>query len=212
MWESSVVVEWGSFAIHCRKPWPKLVQIWSSVYSWLKCHRYNSSEKHDQHMMHNVVSFFMHLEFIPHGQTFKAQYYCKVLKHQRGNIRGNDLWMNCSATAVAHSALKRSPLNICPFSWDSLSQLSGLTGQVANNNDNNNIINYNNKWLVNLCQISNIVDVSMWCRGWSEWSLIDNSLKAVIERKSLNKVSSLQPIIEEDFLMVLSRVRCSCQN
>lgn len=154
VWESSVVVEWGSFAIHCRKPWPKLVQIWSSVYSWLKCHRYNSSEKHDQHMMHNVVSFFMHLEFIPHGQTFKAQYYCKVLKHQRGNIRGNDLWMNCSATAVAHSALKRSPLNICPFSWDSLSQLSGLTGQVANNNDNNNIINYNNKWLVNLCQIS----------------------------------------------------------
>lgn len=83
VWESSVVVEWGSFAIHCRKPWPKLVQIWSSVYSWLKCHRYNSSENHDQHMMHNVVSFFMHLEFIPHGQTYKAQYYCKVLKHQR---------------------------------------------------------------------------------------------------------------------------------
>lgn len=31
---------------------------------------------------------------------------------------------------------------------------------------------------------------------------MDNSLEAVMERKSLNKVSSLQPIIEEDFLMV----------
>lgn len=36
-------------------------------------------------------------------------------------------------------------------------------------------------WISARYPYCNIVDVSMWCRGWSEWSLIDNSLKAVIE-------------------------------
>lgn len=64
------------------------------------------------------------------------------------------------------------------------------------------IIIISDRWISARYPYCNIVDVSMCCRGWSEWSLMDNSLKAVMERKSLNKVSSLQPIIEEDFLMV----------
>lgn len=117
-------------------------------------------------MMHNVVSFFMHLEFIPHYQTL---YCCKVLKHLRGNIRGNDLWMNCSATTVAHSALKRSPLNICP-AGTAIAYPSRAGSQ--------------GKWqiimIITILLIIIIVDVSMWCRGWSEWS--------VMERKSLNSL------------------------